>query len=100
MGLWLDTRRNSSQGIALCARCSKKFPVGELRSDPNYPALMVCKDDLDEYDPYRLAARPTENLTLPFVRPDIPLVVDDSGLMTNDNESIIVEDGGEEFLDP
>lgn len=31
---------------------------------------MVCKKDLDELDPYRLPARITEDITLPFTRPD------------------------------
>jgi hypothetical protein len=34
---------------------------------------MVCKADLDQYDPYRLPARQTEDITLPFTRPDVPL---------------------------
>lgn len=34
---------------------------------------MVCIEDLDEYDPYRLAARTTEEINLLYVRPDRPL---------------------------
>ena len=73
MPRFLDTRGNSSLGIAICGRCSRKFPIGELRSDPNYPGLMVCRDDLDLYDPYRLPARGTEDITLTHPRPDTPL---------------------------
>ena len=73
MSLYLDTTGNSSLGIALCARCSRKFPIGELSPDPNYPGLMVCKDDRDDYDPYRLPAPPVEMINLPFVRPDIEI---------------------------
>jgi hypothetical protein len=73
MGLFLDTRGLAYAGIALCDRCSRKFPIGELMSDPNSPGLRVCKDDVDQLDPYRLPARQTERITLPFVRPDVPL---------------------------
>jgi hypothetical protein len=34
---------------------------------------MVCIDDLDVLDPWRLPARETEDINLPFVRPDYPL---------------------------
>jgi hypothetical protein len=47
--------------------------LSELSPDPNYPGLMVCEEDRDEYDPYRLPARQTENITLRFPRPDTPL---------------------------
>lgn len=41
--------------------------------DPNSPGLMVCKDDLDDLDPYRLPPREPDNLNPLFVRPDVPL---------------------------
>jgi hypothetical protein len=68
---FIDTSGNATYGVALCARCSRKFPIGELSSDPNYPNLMVCRADLDDYDPYRLAPRQPDNIILPFVRPDV-----------------------------
>ena len=73
MTVFLDTRGEPTLGIGLCARCSKKFPLAELSPDPNAPGLMVCRKDLDDFDPWRLAARTPENITLPFVRPDEPL---------------------------
>ena len=73
MPVYLDTRGRSTIAIAICGRCSRKFPYDELQPDPNYPGLRVCKDDLDDYDPYRLPARQTENITLRFPRPDTPL---------------------------
>lgn len=73
MSLFLDPTGRSSYGIGVCARCWKKFFIDELYSDPNSPGLKVCKDDLDDYDPYRLPARRTEDVTLPFYRPDEPL---------------------------
>ena len=73
MSVFLDTRGRSTMAIAICGRCSRKFPYDDLMPDPNFPGLRVCKDDLDEYDPYRLPARQTENITLRFPRPDTPL---------------------------
>lgn len=73
MSIFLDTSGNSTLGIALCARCSRKFPIGELLSDPNYPGLMVCQADADDYDPYRLAPIGPDDMVLPFTRPDDPL---------------------------
>lgn len=73
MPVFLDTTGNSNLGIGICDRCSFKFPIGELHSDPNTPGLKVCVDCIDEYDPYRLPARKTEDITLPFYRPDVPV---------------------------
>lgn len=73
MPVFLDTRGRSTLAIAICGRCSRKFPYDDLMPDPNYPGLRVCKDDVDQYDPYRLPARQTENITLRFPRPDVPL---------------------------
>lgn len=73
MPIFLDTTGLSTLGIGICARCSRKMSLLDLYSDPNSPGLMVCKDDLDELDPYRLPARQTERINLDFVRPDLPL---------------------------
>ena len=73
MPRFLDTRGNPTLGIGICARCSRKMPLHELHSDPNAPGLMVCVEDLDQYDPYRLAPRETENIALRYPRPDVPL---------------------------
>ena len=48
MPVFLDTTGNSTFAIAICGRCSRKFP-------------------------YRLPARQTENISLRFPRPDTPL---------------------------
>jgi len=82
MSTFIDPTGQPTYGIALCARCSRKFPLAELYPDPNSPGLMVCKEDLDELDPYRLPARVTEDITLPFVRPDVPLTAP-TGFSTN-----------------
>ena len=73
MPVFIDPSGHTTFGIGICDRCSCKFPLDELYSDPNTPGLKVCVNDIDEYDPYRLPARKTENITLRFVRPDIPI---------------------------
>jgi hypothetical protein len=73
MAIFLDPSGKSTFGIGLCARCSRKFSLDDLYSDPNSPGLKVCRNDLDDYDPYRLPARQTENIVLRFTRPDVPL---------------------------
>lgn len=75
MGLYLDTSGNASLGVAICARCSLKFPIGELESDPNYPGLRVCAEDRDRLDPYRLPPRLPEDIVLEYPRPDTPIGV-------------------------
>ena len=98
MPTFLDTSGNSTLGIALCARCSRKFPLGELAPDPNYPNLMVCRDDSDQYDPYRLAPRPADQIVLPFVRPDLPLNTNPSGIITQDGEQFIITEADDGYL--
>ena len=39
--------------------------------DPNFPGMRVCKEDLDQFDPWRLPAIQTENIALRFPRPDV-----------------------------
>ena len=76
MGVWLNTRGRSSLAIGICGRCNRKFPLDDLRPDPNIPALMVCDKDRDQFDPYRLPARRTENIALRFPRPDVSIALD------------------------
>lgn len=73
MAVFLDTTGRSTLAIGICGRCSRKFPLDELMPDPNSPGLRVCREDLDEFDPYRLPARQTEDITVRFPRPDVPL---------------------------
>ena len=69
--VYLDTRGNSVLSVALCDRCSRKFAYVDLMPDPNFPGMRVCKEDLDNFDPWRLPARQTENIALRFPRPDV-----------------------------
>jgi hypothetical protein len=73
VSVYLDTRGKSTLAIGICGRCSRKFSLDDLAPDPNYPGLLVCRDDRDDFDPYRLPARQTENIALRFARPDTPL---------------------------
>jgi len=68
--VFLDPRGKSTYGLGVCGRCGNKLFLEELFPDPNFPGLMVCKDDIDVLDPYRLPARETEQIALPFNRPD------------------------------
>lgn len=74
MAIFLDPRGHTTFGIAICDRCKFKRYADELKRDPNYPGLRVCVYGcVDQFDPWRLPARQTENITLPFVRPDVPI---------------------------
>lgn len=98
MSRFIDSSSESTCGIALCARCSRKFKLAELSPDPNSPGLMVCRDDLDEYDPYRLAPRAEDQIVLPFVRPDVSVATKPSGLITQDGTQFIVSEDGARFI--
>lgn len=50
--------------------------------DPNFPGMRVCKDDLDNFDPWRLPARQTENIALRFPRPDTNIALQPDELLT------------------
>ena len=75
MPVYLDTRGNSVLSVAVCDRCNRKFPYVDLMPDPNFPGMRVCKDDLDKFDPWRLPARQTENISLRFPRPDVSVAL-------------------------
>ena len=100
MSIWLDTRGKSVLSIALCARCSRKFSWTELMPDPNFPGLMVCKDDLDQLDPYTLPARQADKIDLPWARPDISIATNPSGLITEDGNCFIVTEDYDYYLVP
>lgn len=73
MSYFYDPTGKSTYGIGICDRCRRVFSLDDLFSDPNSPGLKVCRADMDEFDPYRLPARQTERINLPFVRPDEPI---------------------------
>lgn len=104
MSEWLDPTGRSSYGIGICDRCKVKMSILDLLPDPNAPGLRVCVECRDLYDPYRLPARQTEKISLPFTRPDEPLTFDTTEqipflatetvtlfLLTEDDEPLEVE---------
>jgi hypothetical protein len=94
MSVFLDPSGQPTYGIAICGRCSRKMLLSELSPDPNYPGLMVCGEDRDEYDPYRLAPRRPDQIVLPFNRPDTPINTHPAGVIQEaGNEFFITEDG-------
>ena len=100
MPLYLDTRGRSTLGIGICARCSRKMSLDDLQPDANFPGLMVCEADLDEFDPYRLPARESENITLRFVRPDTGIATNPAGVIAENGDYFLVTEDFEEFLLP
>ena len=100
MGIYLNTLGRSTLAIGICGRCSRKFSLDDLYSDPNYPGLKVCLEDRDEYDPYRLPARQPEKIALLFARPDTPIGTDPLGLPPEDDSYFLVSEDFEEYLEP
>jgi len=45
----------------------------DLAPDKNIPGLRVCAPCSDNFDPWRLPARMSENITLRYPRPDEPI---------------------------
>ena len=83
MPRFLDTIGNADIAIFVCDRCKMKRAHSTARSDPNFPGLLVCDQGCaDELDPYRLAARSTEKITIRFPRPDTNIAVVESDLVT------------------
>lgn len=93
--LFLDTTGKSSLGIGICDRCKRKFPIGELRPDRDSPGLLVCRDDNDELDRYKLPPRQPEDVTLRQIRLDTDIAVDED-LSTIWDVSYPEDSGGEE----
>ena len=97
MPRFLDTRGRSTLAIGICDRCSRKFPLDELQPDPNSPGLRVCAADRDLFDPYRLAPRQTENIALRHPRPDTDITTNPIGVITEDGDSFLISEDGDEY---
>lgn len=112
MPRYIDTHGHTLLAIAICARCSCKYPRDELSQDPNYPGLLVCPDGCkDEFDPYRLPARSADKINFDNPRPDVPIygvgpsprlyadpimvevVEEDNDILTESGEIITTEGG-------
>jgi hypothetical protein len=85
MPIYIDTRGNSVLSVGICDRCNRKMAYVDLMPDPNFPGMRVCKEDLDQYDPWRLPAIQPENITLRHPRPDVSIARTDSQLLTQGN---------------
>lgn len=101
MSIWFNPTGRSTFGIGICDRCKEKYSIEDLLPDPNAPGLRVCVECRDAFDPYRLPARQSENIALPFTRPDEPLTVDHEsdalafviGVDSDDEFALGTEDG-------
>ena len=98
MSLYIDVSRETTFGIAICGRCQLKFKLAELSPDPNMPGLMVCKKDIDQYDPYRLPPPGPDRIALPFTRPEVPISIQQSGLIEEQGEEFIVTEDYVKYL--
>jgi hypothetical protein len=76
MSVFVDPSGHSTFGIGICARCQRAFVLDELKPDPNYPGLYVCKEDIDVLDPYRLPPPMPEKISLRYTRPDVDLDIE------------------------
>lgn len=77
---FLDTRGEANLGIYICQRCQMKRRASEITEDGNIKGFKVCLPEIspgcwDTFDPFRLPAPPPDRYELPFVRPDIQLIV-------------------------
>lgn len=55
---------------AICDRCRMQLSYYALSADRDNPGLRVCSKCNDALDPYKKAARQTENIALRHPRPD------------------------------
>ena len=99
MSRFLDPSGQPTYGIGICGRCSRKMFLSELTPDPNYPGLMVCEADRDQYDPYRLAPRRPDQIVLPFTRPDTSIATRPAGLIQEQGDQFIITENGDEYLE-
>lgn len=99
MSVFLDPSGQPTYGIAICGRCSRKMLLSDLSPDPNYPGLMVCEEDRDQYDPYRLAPRRTDQIVLPFNRPDTPINTHPAGVIQEAGDEFFITEDGNGYLE-
>jgi len=74
MPRYLTPATSGKVAVAICGRCQLKMHYTDLMADRNVPGLYVCKDCCDGKDPYKLAPKPPENISLHHPRPDEPLI--------------------------
>jgi hypothetical protein len=93
MPIWLETLGDTVLSVAICDRCKRKVPYSSIRADGNIPSIRVCGDGCsDNFDPYRLPARPTEKISIRFPRPDADIAVNGNQIsVTVPNELLSLE---------
>ena len=99
MSVYLDPTGQTTFGIGICGRCSQKFFLAELHPDPNFPGLMVCTADRDEYDPYLLPPRRPDQIVLPFNRPDTNIDTHPAGVIQEAGDEFIIQEYGDKYLE-
>jgi hypothetical protein len=83
---WLDTRGDTILSVAICDRCKNKRKYVDIVPDGNIPGIRVCIYGCsDQFDPYRLPMRPTENVAIRFPRPDADIAEYQDALTTDPN---------------
>ena len=99
MSVYLDPTGQTTFGIGICGRCSQKFFLAELHPDPNFPGLMDCTADRDEYDPYLLPPRRPDQIVLPFNRPDTNIDTHPAGVIQEAGDEFIIQEDGDKYLE-
>ena len=91
MPRFLYTEGNSTLAIFICDRCRMKRPLDEAMPDANFPGLRVCQQGCaDQKDPYRLAARKTEKITIQFPRPDVSVATDPNSITATGSDTNVL----------
>lgn len=76
MSLFKPIKLQGRVSIAICPRCSTKVYYDDLRKDPNTQSW-YCPECVDAFDPYRLPARGTEDISLRHQRNQLELELGD-----------------------
>lgn len=84
-GKWARTLGKNILSPAICDRCRLRGDAASMIHDPNSPGLFVHRDCADEYDPWRLPPRISEDITIPHPRRDADLstTVDTASLLND-----------------
>lgn len=70
---FVDPRDLNVTALAVCDRCKHIYAWDDLKPDGDRPGLRVCRTCWDEKDPYKLAPRRTEKVSVDHARPNVDL---------------------------
>ena len=59
---------------------------------------MVCDADRDQFDPYRLPPRVSENITLAFVRREFDIATNPGGVIAENGDQFLITEDGDGWL--